>query len=181
MRLADVGRHLAAERPDTLALTATSRVRSRRLIWLGPVDSRTWATWFNRTMRRAAVGIAPRAKGRFTRSCGGARLRTQAHVDVVGLVVGSAPVAHRLCQPPGSQRRPICRPTGPGRGGVAFDGQRHRGFVGLDAGIQVTRPGMARIFSLRLAVRRSSSEVSGPCSENSICFCPPTAQQNPHG
>jgi hypothetical protein len=53
-----------ADRPDTLPVIATSRVRSRRLIWLEPVDSRDLATWSSRTIRLLPSALLPSAKGR---------------------------------------------------------------------------------------------------------------------
>ncbi len=67
-----------AERPYTLALIATSRLRLRRLIWFGPVDSTTCATWPRRTTRAVPSAALPTTKGSCSRSlvrarCSGAR------------------------------------------------------------------------------------------------------------
>ena len=62
-----------AERSKLLALNATSRVRLRRLIWSGPVESRTCATWFRRTMRALPSGLVPLANVSRDRSCGDLR------------------------------------------------------------------------------------------------------------
>jgi hypothetical protein len=62
-----------ADRPCVLAFTATSRVRSRRLIWLGPVPSRTPATWLRRTMRALPSALLPVANGSRSRSAGALR------------------------------------------------------------------------------------------------------------
>ena len=59
-----------AERPNTLALMATSRIMSRRLIWLEPVVSLTLATWPRRTMRGLPSAAGATMKGRRSRSCG---------------------------------------------------------------------------------------------------------------
>ena len=67
-----------AERPNTLALMATSRIRSRRLIWLEPVVSVTRATWPKRTMRGlpSAEGVTMKRQAlQVLRSCCGPRVR----------------------------------------------------------------------------------------------------------
>ena len=48
---------------------ATSRVMSRRLIWLGPVDSRTVATWLSLTTR-VLPSLPATENGKRSRSCG---------------------------------------------------------------------------------------------------------------
>ena len=58
------------ERPDTLALMATSRFKSRRLTWFGPMVLRTVASWPKRTMRGLPSAWVPTVNGTWSRSCG---------------------------------------------------------------------------------------------------------------
>ncbi len=53
------------------------------------------------------------------------------------------------------------------------------GLSGLRLLSRSTSPGMPRRRSITTRFRRSSSPRSGPCSENSTCFCPPTGSRWP--
>jgi len=61
-------------RPSALASKLISRLRSRRLIWFGPVDAVTLATCDSRTTRGLPSAAAPNTMGSCCRSAGLSRL-----------------------------------------------------------------------------------------------------------
>ena len=158
-----------AERPDTLAVIDTSRVRSRRLIWLGPVDSTTLATWLRRTMRGAAIGVGAQRQRADVGSCLKAVLRAvgrQAHIHVIGLVIWvRASCLQSGTSHQGAKRRNRSVFTERPRSDATSRFHLHIQcrFVGFDTGVQVHQSGdVADLVPAPAVVRRSSSAVSAP-------------------
>jgi hypothetical protein len=173
-RAADVGRDLAGAAAQGLASMLISRLRSRRLIWLGrwTAARRPPATGARRAgcRRRAAHHQRQVAAGRPGRRAVG----RQAHAHVVGLAVAARQLP-TVCRPPG------CAACWPGvdvqaqvGGGVAPISTATVGLSGLSVLSRSTRPGMAAQLRSRSAATGAPARPGRrPGSRTACVLLPP--------